>query len=234
MNLKQSLRLAIFALLTSCALAVVDPIMQLNYAILKGQPDKVASLLAGNPGLANQTTKGGMSPLQGAVGLTIYKPEIVQALVLGGADLNYASPNGLTALVGAINSKNLAATTQLLQLKANPNKPGMRGLSPLHWAVLLSDQKIGVQMVDLLIQAGAKVDVLGPDKHTPLHSAILRAVKDDAGTAPMVELLLRGKADPNLKLQLGQAQVSTLDFVKQFKLPKTQEVLVRYGAKSQN
>ena len=231
MQLTLTLRLALLALLTNCALAVVDPSMQLSMAILKGQPDKVAALLASNPGLGNQASKRGYIPLQGAVGLAVYKAEVVNALISGGADPNLASVNGQTPLGAAISAKNLPAVTQLLQKRAIPDKPALRSLTPLHWATLQTDPTLCAQMIEQLLLAGAKPDLLDPDKHTPLHTAILRATKDDAGGAVVVEALLKGKANPNLKLQLGRSQVSVLEYVKQFKLEKTQEVLIRYGAK---
>jgi ankyrin repeat protein len=81
-----------------------------------------------------------------------------------------------------------AAVHALLQQHTDVNTPQADGTTALHWAVYRDD----VEMADLLIQAGAKVQAANREGATPLFLASVN------GKAVMIEKLLKGGADPNL------------------------------------
>jgi ankyrin len=78
----------------------------------------------------------------------------------------------------------------LLQRKADVNARQVDGTTALHWAVRTDD----LEMADLLIGAGANVSAANREGVTPLELAAIN------GSAPMIQKLVKGGADPNAPL----------------------------------
>jgi uncharacterized protein len=77
-----------------------------------------------------------------------------------------------------------------LTRKADVNVAQADGTTALHWAVERDD----LEMVDLLIRAGARVDARTREGVMPLQLAAVN------GSAPMIDRLLKAGADPNAPL----------------------------------
>src|SRR5262245_25555439 len=102
-----------------------------------------------------------------------------QSLIAGSSDVADAAMN-----------RNRDAVRSLLQKKADVNAPQVDGTTALHWAVRGDD----LETADLLIRAGANVAAANREGVTPLQLAAIN------GTAPMIEKLVKGGADPNASL----------------------------------
>lgn len=74
---------------------------------------------------------------------------------------------------------------------ADPNAPDNVGCTPLHFAA----QSDSVDVVHILIDAGADVNALSEDKHTPPYCALLNT---RAARYAIAEALLAAGADPRV------------------------------------
>ena len=83
-----------------------------------------------------------------------------------------------------------AAVRAALARKADVNVAQIDGTTALHWAVEQDD----LQLVDLLVRAGAVVGAKTREGVTPLQLAALN------GSAPLIDRLLKAGADPNASL----------------------------------
>ncbi|KAJ3114753.1 hypothetical protein HDU96_001696 [Phlyctochytrium bullatum] len=93
------------------------------------------------------------------------------ALLDAGADVNVANKNGRTPLFTACSYLCKDKVRILLDHGATVNPSGVDD-SPLH-AVLQSDYDTGVlEIVKVLVEAGAELDFLDKQKETPLHLAV--------------------------------------------------------------
>lgn len=118
--------------------------------------------------------------------------EAVARLIAGGADLNAAMGDGMTALHLAAQSGQLAMVEALLEAGAEPDPTTRIGnYTPLHIA---SSQAKG-DIVRELLKAGAKVNAITSNSRvTALHLAA-----QEVGGADAVEALLEHGADPNAR-----------------------------------
>jgi ankyrin repeat protein len=103
---------------------------------------------AGREELNYTVTRGGMTALLFAA--RSGDAESVRLLVVAGADVNDALPDGASALIVAAHSGHRQAATTLLEKGANPNANAV-GYTALHAAVLKSD----VELVKALLARGA-------------------------------------------------------------------------------
>src|SRR4051812_14971462 len=75
--------------------------------------------------------------------------------------------NSDVRLIEGVKDKNKEAVSSLLKERADVNTSQQDGTTPLHWAAHWND----MQMADLLIRAGAKVDAANVYGVTPLSLA---------------------------------------------------------------
>lgn len=170
----------------------------LNDAVQKS-PDIVQPLLAAgiNP---NTTDQSGRTPLSYAVEKQDNLP-MVTSLLAAGANPNTTDQSGRTPLsYAAEKQNNLPTVKSLLAARADPDGGTMN--PPLLCAIHMGD----TNTAELLLQAGANpnkktaVNYYHNDSGvTPLYLAV------STGQLPMVQLLLKFKADPNDSQTDGQA-----------------------------
>jgi len=174
---------------------------------------------------------GGFTPLlyaarQGCV-------ECARLLMDAKADVNLADPQGITPLAMATNNFKFDVAALLLERGANPNRWDFWGRTPLYMAVDLNtlphggwpdlpslDETSSLKLIELLLAAGANPDVqlklFPPYRHlsndrgfdlmlTIGTTPLLRAAK--AGDTPVVSMLLKAGANPNLPNVLGHTPV---------------------------
>ena len=140
----------------------------------------------------------------------------VSAIVLGISAL--VSAAGPSEVADAVMKGDRAALRALLQRKADVNAPRVDGATALHWAVYRDD----LDAADLLIRAGAKVDVANPEGITPVAMASLY------GNVSMVEQAARRPA-PTSK-QRGPNGQTLLMLAARNGRPETIKTLVAAGA----
>ena len=112
--------------------------------------------------------------------------------VLGAVSLSFGAV--AADIVDAARAGDRAQVQAFLQGKVDVNTPALDGATALHWAVNRDD----LEMVDVLLAAGAKVDVANDFGSTPLSLAC------ENGSAAMVDRLLKAGANPNAVLRRGQ------------------------------
>ncbi len=160
-------------------------------AASSGQLKIVQMLLAAgaNPNLKDDH---GETPLNYAIGSG--PPEIFQALLAAGTNPNTEDSVGRTPLSYAAEKDSSEVVKLLLAAKADPN--GGKRDAPLLCAIHQND----VKAAEMLLQSGANPNAKGvvdfsiPNNSrgvTPLYAAVL------SKQFPMVQLLLKFKADPN-------------------------------------
>lgn len=96
---------------------------------------------------------------------------------------------GITPLQAAVTADQTAAAAVLLRHRADTEVGAVEGKTPLMEAAFRGN----VEMVRLLLQAGARPNVRARDGHTALSYGVL----GQAGL-PLLELLLRAGAEPNM------------------------------------
>jgi ankyrin repeat protein len=139
----------------------------------------------------NAVREDGSTPLHVAAG---FGPEAsLRALLEGGADPRRRSHRGDTPLHAAATPQPdrtpedcRRIIEQLVARGADPNATNSYGMAPLHQAALFGH----VAVIQALLEAGARVDLEGPERATALSLAATM------GHAPAVAALLARGADP--------------------------------------
>ena len=152
--------------------------------------------------------KAGYTPLLAAVSLA--DPEMVRALVEGGANMDMRSPsNLLTPLVMAAQNPDpfkhdtyMTIMEYLLDRKADVNFQASDGRTPLIAAAMCADQSQALKKAALLLDRGAKPDLVKHGGETALMLAAGR------GHDKVVALLIDKGADVNVKNGAGESAMS--------------------------
>ncbi|MCJ8339501.1 MAG: ankyrin repeat domain-containing protein [Pseudomonadales bacterium] len=181
----------------------------------------IEALLAAGANPDTQTSSN-LSPLY--VAITKRQPEILKLLLAAGAKVNTLNgANNETALLKAIKDHNQTAVKQLLAAGADSNIANKYGVTPLFRAIndlpmvklllasgadihakVTSKQRTAlheaiakgnIEVIRLLLAAGAKPNVYSLAGKTPLHLASQYTV----GNAYMVKLLVTAGANVNLQ-----------------------------------
>lgn len=152
--------------------------------------------------------KAGYAPLTAAV--IVADPEMVQVLIEGGAVINTrSSASNLTPLVMAAGNPDpfkhksyIKILNILLDNKADIDFPASDGRTALIAAAMCADQKQALEKVSLLLDRGAKPDIVKHGGETALMLAAGR------GNEEVVKLLIEKGADVNLKNGAGESAMS--------------------------
>lgn len=194
-------------------------------AVMSGPQDNVLTLIELGADV-NATTEGGLTPLMLAG--CVRSVEKLASLIEAGADVNARSLLGWSALI-------------FVSSAYPPSSfPELTAAAP--------------QMAEMLIRAGAELDVRTSTGQTPLHFAVARRYRDTVlvlleaganteaatgsgwtalltaardGSVQIVEDLLRAGADPNSRNDGG---FTALMYAAAFSTPETVNALIRGGA----
>jgi ankyrin repeat protein len=176
--------------LAAAALQVLPVLCQaseIQSAAKSNDVAKVQSLLKKNPGLVNEVSKGGVTPLHWAArGNAALAARV---LINAGADIEAKTDTGSTPLHWAANQNATDMIKLLINAHAQVNTRANDGSTPLHWAVVGN----APDAVALLLKRGAEVNGKTNNGSTPLH---LAAQKDNL---QIIQALIQNGADIYLK-----------------------------------
>ncbi|BES89155.1 Ankyrin repeat [Nesidiocoris tenuis] len=151
-----------------------DKMSPLHYAASRGHVDVVTMLIERGSNI-DSLDSSDRTPLKLAASRDLY--QVVKIFVKSGAKVNIEDVKGYTALCEAVWQKNVAMASLLLEVGAK--------LTPtpflLHYAILHRH----CEMVELLLKAGAMVNIRDDHGSTPLIVAAVTA------QPPIIRLLLR-------------------------------------------
>eukprot|EP01125_Pyxidicula_operculata_P008808 TRINITY_DN2922_c0_g1_i1.p1 TRINITY_DN2922_c0_g1~~TRINITY_DN2922_c0_g1_i1.p1 ORF type:complete len:292 (-),score=80.30 TRINITY_DN2922_c0_g1_i1:144-1019(-) len=164
-----------------------------------GLPGLPGMIPGAAPGLPSATVPSGGDKHQKESSDLYYAAEQndvsgAQAAITAGADVNTSNLQGVTPLLLAVKSQNMAMVNLLLKSSADPNKVSSDS-SPIHEAV----RKHNVQLLDLLLNSKGNINLQADFGKTPLHMSIQEWSKDKN----CLETLLKRGADHKLKTQSG-------------------------------
>lgn len=116
-------------------------------------------------------------------------PRLIPALLAGGAGINDANLDGMTALMMACGSGKIEFARALLAAGADPNLRDKAGRTGLHYAAAVN----AVGLVELLVARGADLEVRNTGQRTALEVALV------AGAGGAAEVLDRAGGSLDLK-----------------------------------
>ncbi|MCK6682221.1 MAG: ankyrin repeat domain-containing protein [Thermoanaerobaculia bacterium] len=152
---------------------------------------------------ANPDGASNNTPLISSIG-QIGGPELVKALLEHGADPNKGAW-GTTPLRRAVESRDLASISRLLEAGARVNEPDQRGATPLMLAAGRPSYGIpATELLERLLEGGASVDARDQEGRTVLHWAAMS--RDPA----VLELLISSGADRQARDKHGRIPVDLL------------------------
>ena len=199
---------------------------QLFAAIKEGDRATVERLLSADPGLASAREAGGVSAVLTA--LYYRQPEVAQRLLAAQPPLdvfeaaafgdvgrvrtwidgdpslvNAVATDGFTPLGLAAFFRRSDVARLLIEHGADPSIASKNKLrvTPLHSAVATDAAPLDLEMVSMLLEAGAPVNIPHLGGGTPLHTAAF------TGDVRVIRMLLERGADPMLKLDDGKTAV---------------------------
>lgn len=150
-------------------------------AVAVGSPERVESLVSGDPSLVNLFAADGFTPL----GLASFfgHAGIVAFLLSKGADVNMAAKNdlGVAPLHSAAAGRHGEIVRLLLDHGSDVNARQQSGYTALHSAA----HNGGTDMVRLLLERGAAVNAKSDDGVTPLQLALERTRDEIVGLLRM-------------------------------------------------
>ena len=199
------------------------------FSAVEGGQLKILQMLLGAGADVNLKDYGGQTALNRAIGSS---PEIFQALLAAGINPNTQDRDGRTPLSYAV-ERDSAKIRPLLAAKADPNGGSLD--APLLGAL----EKQDATAAELLLQAGANPNATGPvdwefrigdstysgrnwKRIAPLYFAATE------GRLPLVQLLLKYKADPNDSQTDNQSMLFSV-----LKTPEVVRALLDGGAKAE-
>jgi ankyrin repeat protein len=219
--------------------------MELVRAIVAGDAQNAARLIAASPGLVHQRAVIGASRETAApyffkeIGHYLYggdtalhmaaagfRHEICQHLIDSGADCSATNRRGAQPLHYASDSNTWNPTAQattiacLIRAGADPNAVDKSGVPPLHRAV----RTRCAAAVEALLAAGAQPRSRNHNGSAPLHLAVQNTGRGGSGTPHAVEqqrliiaLLLQSGATPDDKDRQGKSvsDVATADWIRE-------------------
>lgn len=174
---------------TPLHLAAVKGYELVAKTLLSNRANARASNVVSQPPRSVAVTLGGLSygiPEPGGTPLHLAVQQgssnLVRLFIEAGADVDARNPQGQTSLAIAAAGRNPVLVKALLDAKADPNA----GKEPPLFKALAS-----VELVDVLLKAGANLNARRANAWTPLHDAALHNL------AETVSSLLKQGAEPN-------------------------------------
>lgn len=126
---------------------------------------------------------------------------VVETLILAGADLNKPNKALETPIFQAAKYGNLAIVKMLIFYGADVNKESNMGYTPLHEAAFAEKSQMNnyyIEIIKLLLRRGANINAQNTYGTTPLHAAAVQGKKH------MVLILLLNGADIKIKNQYNK------------------------------
>ncbi len=161
--------------------------MDIFEAIWHGETDSLQAIMDADEKARFQRERddAGHYPLHVAV--LADQPEMFQAMLVRGGDINQKDKNHLTPLLYAVLTQNTEFLDLILNLGANVNAQTRHGDTGLHLAIARKNSEIAGQ----LLERNAQVNVGNDRGRTPLHVAVT------VGSPEMIRFLMSRNAAPN-------------------------------------
>ena len=155
--------------------------------------------LGANP---NVKTYYGTTSLREIV-LTLQNIDLLSLMILYGARVDIAQPNGVTLLHQAATKLNTEMIRKLLENGANPNALTRLNFSPLCsvFTEFSEDEKPIVEAIDELVKHGADINFQDSDRWTALHYAI------SVNYRAVANVLLRLGSNQNIRDKYGNSAI---------------------------